>query len=84
MNEDRTSDLSNAVVLSADGVVVRVHVQLTSHTFHQQLFDDVFDRPVSGGTFPVQLTLPPVSNVSVLIDDIDGRPHGVAPRSPVL
>ena len=27
MNEDRTSDLNNAVVLSADGVVVRVHVQ---------------------------------------------------------
>ena len=27
MNEDRTSDLSNAVALTADGVVVRVHVQ---------------------------------------------------------
>ena len=27
MNEDRTSDLTNAVVLSADGVVVRIHVQ---------------------------------------------------------
>ncbi len=27
MNEDRTSDLNNAVVLSADGVVVRIHVQ---------------------------------------------------------
>lgn len=31
MNEDRTPDLSNAVVLSADGVVVRVHVQPKAH-----------------------------------------------------
>ena len=35
------------------------------------------------GLIPVEFSVPPVSNSSALVDQIDGGPYGIAPRIPI-
>ena len=55
-----------------------------SVAFGQQFSDSLLQLLLSAGFVPIELAEPPISDPSILIDQVDGGPHGVAPSVPRL
>ena len=51
--------------------------------FGKQLVNDVFDPLVDCGTLPVEFSLPPKSHIAILVNHVNGGPHGVRPSVPI-
>ncbi len=52
--------------------------------FLDQFYDQVMDGLVVRCPLPIQFSLPPMSQVALFVDHIDGWPHGIGPVGPIL
>jgi hypothetical protein len=50
----------------------------------QQLFNPLTHPLLAVSSLPIQFTVPPVTNVPTLVDQIHTGPHGVSPGIPIL
>ena len=50
--------------------------------FGQQLFNPLTHDLLAVVALPVQLTVPPIANATLFVDQVDTGPHAVAPRRP--
>jgi hypothetical protein len=56
---------------------------LSQQLFSQQLFNGPPHLLFTITALPIQLTLPPASEKSLPVDQVDGGPHGIAPIFPI-
>ena len=65
-------------------VVKKERTDLLVMGFLDKLINEMLDRIVDNRTLPVQFPLPLEANVSLLVNNVNRRPHRVPPRVPVL
>lgn len=56
----------------------------TATLFRQQFLDPFLGQEVVIAPLPVEFPIPPESRVAFFVDQVDARPHRVAPEAPVV
>lgn len=87
----QTSAQQKQIMTKPSAVSLRGRIALTDSfsrppaflIFAEQFVDQFLDHLVARCALPAKLSLPPLTQVTSLIDDIDGWPHGVRPVAPV-
>lgn len=64
-------------------IIRQVH-RSASTFFGQQFIDSLLKQFLATRSIPIEFAKPPVADATIFVDQIDGRPNGVAPGVPRL